>query len=81
MKNELSERELEVARLIALGLERKEIADRLFISLDTVRSHIIHIIQKLGLSSHRNGSQSVKYLKIALYYLKEHKELLEEVEL
>jgi two-component system, NarL family, response regulator NreC len=44
---ELSERELEVLRLIALGYTNNEIADQLFLSVRTVESHRAHIQQKL----------------------------------
>ncbi len=44
----LSERELEVLQLVGDGLSNKEIADRLFISIQTVKTHITHIFEKLG---------------------------------
>jgi two-component system, NarL family, response regulator NreC len=47
----LSGRELEVLKLIALGHTNSEIADSLFLSVRTVESHRAHIQQKLGLSS------------------------------
>jgi two-component system, NarL family, response regulator LiaR len=43
----LSEREHEVLQQLAQGLIYKEIADRLFISHETVKQHIKHIYQKL----------------------------------
>lgn len=46
---ELSGRELEVLRLIALGLTNTEISGELFVSKRTVESHRAHIQQKLGL--------------------------------
>jgi DNA-binding NarL/FixJ family response regulator len=46
----LSERELEVLRLLSTGLTNKEIAPLLFISDSTVKTHIEHIINKLGVS-------------------------------
>jgi DNA-binding CsgD family transcriptional regulator len=46
----LSERELECLRLIAMGLKNREIADQLFISVNTVRVHINNIYGKLGVS-------------------------------
>lgn len=45
----LSERELEVARAVARGLENREIADELYISLSTVKTHLTSIQTKLGL--------------------------------
>jgi DNA-binding NarL/FixJ family response regulator len=46
---ELSERELEVFRLIARGLSNAEIGQELFISETTVKTHVTHILQKLDL--------------------------------
>ncbi|HWO17104.1 MAG TPA: response regulator transcription factor [Solirubrobacterales bacterium] len=48
---ELSEREGEVLRLIALGHTNAEIAEQLYLSIRTVESHRAHIQQKLQLSS------------------------------
>jgi HD-GYP domain-containing protein (c-di-GMP phosphodiesterase class II) len=50
----LSERELEVSRLIARGKMNKEIAEVLGISLHTVQNHVTHIFDKLGVHS-RSG--------------------------
>jgi DNA-binding NarL/FixJ family response regulator len=46
---DLSEREREVFRLIARGLSNAEIAQELFISETTVKTHVTHILQKLSL--------------------------------
>jgi DNA-binding NarL/FixJ family response regulator len=47
--DELTTREQEVFRLIAEGLSNVEIGQQLFISDTTVKTHITHILQKLGL--------------------------------
>jgi DNA-binding NarL/FixJ family response regulator len=47
--DDLSDREREVFRLIARGLSNAEIAQELYISDTTVKTHITHILQKLGL--------------------------------
>jgi DNA-binding CsgD family transcriptional regulator len=47
----LSERELEILQLIADGLENDAIAKELFISRETVKSHVRRILQKLGAHS------------------------------
>jgi two-component system response regulator NreC len=47
----LTEREVEVLRLIALGHTNSEIAGQLFLSVRTVESHRAHIQQKLRLST------------------------------
>lgn len=44
---ELTERELEVLRLIAQGLNNQEIARKLFLSPKTIRNHITNIFSKL----------------------------------
>ena len=46
----LTDRELEVLRLMATGLPNREIAAILFIAECTVKSHVEHIIGKLGVS-------------------------------
>jgi two-component system, NarL family, response regulator NreC len=49
--DDLTEREVEVLRLIALGHTNAEIAQQLFLSVRTVESHRAHIQQKLGRST------------------------------
>jgi two-component system response regulator NreC len=49
--NDLSERETDVLRLIALGHTNAEIAEQLYISVRTVETHRAHIQQKLGVST------------------------------
>jgi DNA-binding NarL/FixJ family response regulator len=48
-KDDLSEREIEIVRLLSSGLSYKEIADKLFISSRTVESHKNNIMTKLDL--------------------------------
>jgi DNA-binding NarL/FixJ family response regulator len=47
----LSEREIEVLRLIARGHSKKQIAGQLIISVKTVDNHIQHIYNKIGVST------------------------------
>jgi two-component system response regulator NreC len=56
--NSLSEREMQVLRMVALGHTNTEIADRLFLSVRTVETHRAHIQQKLQL---RGRADLVRY--------------------
>jgi two-component system, NarL family, response regulator LiaR len=56
--DDLTEREIDVLRLIAQGLTNQEIADNLVISVPTVRTHINHLLSKLNLT---NRSQAILY--------------------
>ncbi len=66
----LTERELEVLRLIAQGCSNREIADRLTIAELTVRTHVSNILGKLHLASRTQA---------ALYALKEGLASLDDV--
>jgi DNA-binding NarL/FixJ family response regulator len=46
----LTAREVEILQLLAFGKTNKEIAEQLFISPDTVKTHLEHIFNKLGAS-------------------------------
>ncbi len=47
----LTDRELEVLRLVAKGMNNREIARDLFISENTVKNHVRNILEKLQLHS------------------------------
>ena len=49
----LSERELQVLRLLASELSGPQIARELFVSRNTLRTHTKHIFTKLGVTSRR----------------------------
>lgn len=51
-RTQLSGREAEILQLIARGLRNREIGEKLFISENTVRNHILNLLQKLG-TTHR----------------------------
>jgi len=55
---DLSPREVEVLKLVAQGATNKEIADSLFISENTVKTHLSNILEKLHLA---NRSQAAAY--------------------
>lgn len=50
-KNKLSEREMEILKLILDGRSNREIEEQLFISYHTVKNHIYHLYRKLGVGS------------------------------
>jgi two-component system nitrate/nitrite response regulator NarL len=50
-RRELSERELEILRLVAQGASNRQIANQLYLSENTVRTHLAHILDKLGLEN------------------------------
>ena len=60
----LTEREMEVLNLLAEGLTNPEIAQRLFISLPTVKSHARNIYGKLGVHSRRQAVAHARSLGI-----------------
>jgi LuxR family maltose regulon positive regulatory protein len=60
----LSERELQVLRLIAAGYSNREIADELYIGLSTVKTHINNIYGKLGVSRRTRAIVRARELRI-----------------
>jgi DNA-binding NarL/FixJ family response regulator len=49
LQQKLSHRETQIALLMNAGLVNKEIAERLFISEKTVKTHVSNILNKMGL--------------------------------
>jgi LuxR family maltose regulon positive regulatory protein len=62
----LTERELEVLRLVAAGLSNRQIAEQLVVSLGTTKSHIHHIFGKLDVSSRTEAAARARDLGLIL---------------
>ena len=60
----LSEREIEILRLVAQGLANQQVADRLFITLGTTKWHLNNIYGKLGVASRTQAVALARQLKI-----------------
>ena len=60
----ITPRELEVLQLIAEGLSTKEMADRLFVSENTVKTHTSRVFDKLGASRRTQAVQLAKTQRI-----------------
>jgi LuxR family maltose regulon positive regulatory protein len=60
----LSPRELEVLQLIAQGLSNREISERLFLALDTIKGHNRRIYSKLGVKSRTQAINKARSLNI-----------------
>ena len=62
----LSARELEVLQLMAEGLSNQEIAARLFVSLNTIKTHSANIFEKLDVRRRTQAVDKAKKLNIIL---------------
>jgi ATP/maltotriose-dependent transcriptional regulator MalT len=58
----LSEREVEVLRLVAEGLANRDIGKRLFISEKTVKTHLSNIMGKLGAANRTQAVDQGRHL-------------------
>ena len=58
----LSERELDILRLLSQGASNKEIADRLVITVGTVKNHVTNILAKLGVRDRMQAALKAKEL-------------------
>lgn len=63
-KSSLSKRELEVLQLIAQGYSNQEIADRLFVSLNTVKTHSSNLFLKLDVKRRTQAIEKAKRLSL-----------------
>ncbi|MCA4899570.1 MAG: response regulator transcription factor [Bacteroidota bacterium] len=60
----ISKREHEVLEWMAKGLSNQEIADKLFVSLNTVKTHISNLFLKLEVSRRTQAIQKAKQLRL-----------------
>ena len=60
----LSPRELEILQALATGASNKQIAQRLFISEATVKTHLIHVYQKLGVETRTAAVSAARERKL-----------------
>ena len=61
---DLSKRELEVLQLMAKGLSNQEIAERLFVSLSTVKTHSTNLFEKLDVKRRTQAIEKAKRLSL-----------------
>jgi two-component system, NarL family, response regulator LiaR len=60
----LSKRELEVLNLLSQGLSNAEIADRLFVSPNTIKTHVTRVFEKLEVNNRTKAVAKAKELRI-----------------
>ncbi|SEJ01156.1 regulatory protein, luxR family [Dyadobacter koreensis] len=60
----LSKRELEVLQLISTGMSNQEIAERLFVSLNTVKTHSSNLFGKMDVKSRTQAIDKAKKMQI-----------------
>lgn len=60
----LSKREYEVLELISHGLSNQEIAEKLFVSMSTVKTHVSNVLTKLDASRRTQAIRRAKELRI-----------------
>ena len=61
---EISKREHEVLELLAQGHSNQEIADKLFVSLNTIKTHISNLFSKLDVKRRTQAVQKSKNLRL-----------------
>jgi ATP/maltotriose-dependent transcriptional regulator MalT len=64
MKLGLSNREIEVLQLMAAGLSNQEIANQLYVSLNTVKTHSAKLFEKMDVKRRTQAIEKAKRLQI-----------------
>lgn len=63
-KTGLSKRELEVLHLMAEGLSNEEVAERLYVSLNTIKTHTSRVFEKLDVKRRTQAIEKAKRLRV-----------------
>lgn len=64
LERKISKRELEVLTLMAEGLSNQEIAERLFVSLNTIKTHSARLFEKLEVKRRTQAIETAKKLQL-----------------
>lgn len=67
----LSSREIEILNMVAQGVGNEEIADKLFVSKNTVKTHLLNIYSKLNVHSRTKAVSKAEALKIISFHCRE----------
>jgi LuxR family maltose regulon positive regulatory protein len=60
----LTSRELEVLRMLAAGRSNQAIAGQLFVTVDTVKKHVSHVLSKLGAANRTEAVSRARELDL-----------------
>ena len=63
----LTESEVRVLRLLATDLSKREIGDELYVSVNTVQTHVKHVYAKLGVQTRRQAVERARALGLFTY--------------
>ena len=63
-KRKITKRELEVLELMSLGLSNQEIAEKLFVSLNTIKTHTSNLFEKLEVKRRTQAIETAKKLQL-----------------